>query len=132
MNLRRKTMLAMTITPIIIIVIMLAGAKLILLDSFTTMEMQVAESNVKRGLSALANMLSELDSTVRDWAAWDDTYIFIQDANEKYKESNLVDETFANLEVNMMIFINSQGQIVYSKAFNLTNSSEIPVPQDFL
>lgn len=132
MNLRRKTMLAMTITPIIIIIIMLAGAKLILLDSFATIEIQLAESNVKRGLSALANMLSELDSTVRDWAAWDDTYIFIQDANEKYKESNLVDETFANLEVNMMIFINSQGQIVYSKAFNLTNSSEIPVPQDFL
>ena len=132
MNLRRKTMLAMTITPIIIIAVMFVDAKLILLDSFTTMETQLAESNVKRGVSALANMLSELDNTVSDWAAWDDTYTFIQDANEKYKESNLIDETFVNLEVNLMIFINQQGQIVYGKAFNLTTSSEIPVPQEFL
>ncbi|MCW4007230.1 MAG: ATP-binding protein [Candidatus Bathyarchaeota archaeon] len=132
MNLRRKTMFAMTITPIIFIVVMLVGAKLILLDNFEAMEKQLAASNVKRGLSALANRLSKLDNTVRDWAAWDDTYVFIQDANEKYKESNLVDETFVNLEVNLMIFINSNGQIVYGKAFNLSASSEMPVPQEFL
>ncbi|MEM3881283.1 MAG: CHASE4 domain-containing protein [Candidatus Bathyarchaeia archaeon] len=132
MNLRRKTIFAMTITPIIIIVVMLIGAKLILLDNFEAMEKQLAASNVKRGLSALASMLSALDNTVCDWAAWDDTYVFIQDANEKYKESNLVDETFANLKVNIMIFINSNGQIVYSKAFNFSSSSEMPVPQEFL
>jgi len=122
----------MTIAPIVIIVIMLVGAKFILLDSFASMEAQLAEANVKRGLSALAKVLSELDNTVRDWAAWDDTYRFIQDANEDFKKSNLVNETFANLEVNMMIFINSQGDIVYGKAYNITDSSEMPIPQEFV
>ncbi|MCX8153359.1 MAG: ATP-binding protein [Candidatus Bathyarchaeota archaeon] len=132
MNLRRKTMIAMTITPTIIITVMFVGAKLILLDNFAEIEKQVAATNVKRGLSALANMLSELDNTARDWAAWDDTYFFIQDANEQYKESNLVDETFANLEVNLMVFINTKGQIIYSEAFNLSSSTKMPVPQEFL
>lgn len=132
MNIRRKTMLAMTITPIIIAVVLLVGAKLFLLDNFEEMEQQLAASNVKRGLIVLARMLSELDNTVRDWAAWDDTYLFIQGANEQYKKSNLVDETFANLEVNLMIFINSNGQIVYGKAFNFSSSKELPIPQEFL
>lgn len=79
-------MFSMTIAPIVIIVIMLVGAKFILLDSFASMEAQLAEANVKRGLSALAKVLSELDNTVRDWAAWDDTYKFIQDANEDFKK----------------------------------------------
>lgn len=125
-------MLAMTVTPIIIIMVMFVGAKLILLDNFEAMEEQLAASNVKRGLSALASLLSELDNTVRDWAAWDDTYAFIQDPNEKYKESNLVNETFANLEINLIIFINSNGQIVYGTAFNLSALSEMSIPQEFL
>lgn len=132
MNLRRKTVLTMTVTPIIMILIMYVGAHFILLDNYATLEKQRAEVNVKRCLSALSNVLSELNNIVSDWATWDDTYAFIQDANEDYIASNLVDETFINLRVNIMIFIDSEGDIVYGKAFNFTAMQEIPVSQEFL
>ena len=132
MNLRRKTVLTMTVTPIIMILVMYVGAQFILLDNYATLEKQRAEINVKRGLSALSNVLSKLDSTVDDWASWDDTYTFIQDANEDYLESNLVDDTFVNLELNIIIFINSTGDIIYEKAFNLTTMQEAPLSQELL
>jgi signal transduction histidine kinase len=132
MNLRRKTVLTMTVTPIIMILVMYVGAQFILLDNYATLEKQRAEVNVKRGLSALSNVLSKLDSTVDDWASWDDTYTFIQDANEDYLESNLVDDTFVNLELNIIIFINSTGDIIYEKAFNLTTMQETPLSQELL
>jgi signal transduction histidine kinase len=132
MNLRRKTVLTMTVTPIIMILAMYVGAQFILLDNYATLEKQRAEVNVKRGLSALSNVLSKLDSTVDDWASWDDTYTFIQDANEDYLESNLVDDTFVNLELNIIIFINSTGDIIYEKAFNLTTMQETPLSQELL
>jgi len=132
MNLRRKTVLTMTVTPIIMILVMYIGAQFILLDNYAALEKQRAEVNVKRGLSALSNVLSELESTVSDWAAWDDTYTFIQDANEDYIESNLVDNTFVNLELNILLFINSEGNIVYGKAFNLNAMHETPVSQELL
>ena len=77
-------------------------------------------------------MLSALDSTASDWAGWDDTYMFIQDSNEDYVESNLVDDTFVTLGLSIMLFINSDGDVVYSKAFDLADMQEALVPQELL
>jgi signal transduction histidine kinase len=132
MNLRKKTFLIITVALISMTLVVYVSAQFILLDNYAALEKQRAEVNVKRCLSVLSNELTELDSTARDWAAWDDTYAFIQDANDNYLESNLVDETFINLRLNMMLFINSTGNVVYGKAFNLQNMSETPVPQDML
>jgi signal transduction histidine kinase len=132
MNLRRKTVLTMTVTPIIMILVMYVGAQFILMDNYVALEKQRAEVNVKRGLSALSTVLSELDSTASDWAGWDDTYTFIQDSNDDYIESNLVDDTFVTLGLNVMLFINSEGDVVYGKAFDLANMQETPVPQELL
>ena len=63
----------MTVTPILMILVMYVGAQFILLDNYAALEKQRAEVNVKRGLSALSKVLSDLDSIVGDWAAWDDT-----------------------------------------------------------
>jgi signal transduction histidine kinase len=132
MNLRSKTFLILTVALIIMTLVVYVGARFILLDNYEALEKQRAEVNVKRGLSALSNELAELGSTAGDWAAWDDTYAFIQDANDNYLRSNLVDDTFINLRLNIMLFINSTGNVVYGKAFNLQNISETAVPQDLL
>jgi len=132
MNLRRKTVLTMTVTPIIMILVMYFGAQFILMNNYATLEKQRAEVNVKRGLSALSTVLSELDNIASDWATWDDTYAFIQNPNEDYLASNLVDETFVNLRVNIVVFMNSTGDVVYCKGFNLTAMHEIPVSQELL
>ena len=132
MNLRRKTFLILAVVLIVMTLVLSIGARFILLNNYEALEKQRAEVNVKRCLSALSNELSDLDSTATDWAAWNDTYTFIQDANDNYAESNLVDDTFANLRLNIMLFINSTGNVVYGKAFNLQNMTETPVPQDLL
>jgi len=84
----------------------------------------------ERVLNILNNELSNLDSICYDWAAWDDTYEFIEDVNQDYIDSNLVDETFVGLKLNLMIFINSSGKIVYAKAFDLGDNREIEIPED--
>lgn len=37
-----------------------------------------------------------LRTLVNDWAKWDDSYLFMQDLNSAYKESNLVPSTFTD------------------------------------
>ena len=117
MNLRRKTFLTLAVVIIIMTLIVSIGAQFILLDNYEALEKQRAEVNVKRCLNALSNEVAELDSTASDWAAWDDTYAFIQDANDNYLKSNLVDDTFVNLKLNIMLFVNSTGNVVYPKGF---------------
>ena len=112
-----------------LLIIQYVISQITLVHSFTELEEQYARQDVERATSALSNDLLTLNATVDDWAAWDDTYNFIGDANNEYIESNLVDGTFTNLRLNLMLFINSSGQIVYGKAFDLQNEEEIPVPQ---
>lgn len=66
MNLRRKTVLTMIVTPLIMILVIYIGAQFILLENYRVLEQQRAEVNVKRVLSALSNVLSELETTVGD------------------------------------------------------------------
>ncbi|RLI77039.1 response regulator receiver protein, partial [Archaeoglobales archaeon] len=86
---------------------------------FDELEQKYVIENSKRIESVLDHELSELDSMCYDWAAWDDTYQFIQDRNQEYIDSNLVDSTFTALKINLMIFVNASGEIVYAKAYDL-------------
>jgi len=71
-----------------------------LMNSFAEIEERRTHQDVERAVSALSTELSSLDSIVGDWAAWDDTYAFIEDANAEYIRSNLVDGTFVELRLN--------------------------------
>lgn len=129
LKLRKKTLIILGLTFASLIVIQNAVSQLILLNSFATLEEEDTFQNVERVISAINNNLNKFDAYVYDWAAWDDTYEFIQDINQEYIQSNLVDETFIASELNLMIFANSSGKIVYIKAFDLENEEEIAVPK---
>lgn len=129
LKLRRKTLVILGATFIGLILIQYSASQLIFLDSFASLEEQDTNKNVERLRSALMADLSNLDTYVYDWAAWDDTYVFIQDTNEEYIDSNLVDETFTASEINVMLYVNSLGELVFGKAFDFENEEEIPIPE---
>jgi PAS domain S-box-containing protein len=129
MTLRRKTLFIIGATFYGVIILLFFISRNILLDSFLELEKQNTVQNTEHVLSILSQESANLEATAGDWAAWDDTYAFIEDADTEYVESNLVDGTFIELRLNLMVFVNSAGQIVFSKAFDLNNEKEIPVPQ---
>ena len=132
MSLRRRILAVYVVT---IIVLALAGylaARLIVLGSFADLEARITQQNVERVLNALANDISDLDTFASDWAAWDDSYAFIEDRNADYIRSNLVDETFTNAGINVMLFVDASGSVVFGKAVDLSARSEVPVPQSLL
>jgi len=129
MTLRKKALMAVGITFVGLIIILYFISQITLVRGFTELEEQRTQQDVERALNALSNDLFTLNTTADDWASWDDTYDFIEDANNEYVESNLNDETFIGLGLNLMLFINPSGHIVYSKAFDLQNEEEIPIPQ---
>jgi signal transduction histidine kinase/DNA-binding response OmpR family regulator len=100
---------------------------MIVLGSFNALEEKHVRQNVDRVLRALSRELAGLDTLTVDWAAWDDTYAFILDNNEAFVKSNLVDDTFTAAKVSLMLFVNSSGEIVFSKAVDLATEEEIPV-----
>ena len=128
MSLRKKTLLAIGVTILGLIVILYVSARVILLGSFARLEEHTVRMNVERATKALEGELSSLDTLVHDWAAWDDTYAFVKDRNHAFLKSNLVDQTFIDARLNFIVFTNTLGEIVYIKAFDLHLHEEVPIP----
>lgn len=87
---------------------------------------------MERVRNAVATEQNYLDYTIRDWACWDDTYQFVEDNNEQYVNSNLHNQALAVIKVNVMIFVNDSGQVVYVKSVDLATAEERPVPDELL
>jgi PAS domain S-box-containing protein len=104
----------------------------IILISAVKTDQKHMQEDVERFQEALSLELSNLDSIVNDWASWDDTYAFIEDNNTDYVSSNLVDGTFTNLKLNLMLFVNSSDQFVFGKAFDLLDETEVHLPESLV
>jgi signal transduction histidine kinase len=128
---RRKMLAIMTLASIVMTLALYVSSQFIIVSSFARLEEQSVQENVERTLSALSNEFSELSSKTGDYAEWDETYNFVQDANEDYIQSNLDAATWANLRVDLVLFINSSGQIVFGTVFQ-PDMTTTPISQSLL
>src|SRR5439155_22263897 len=126
MSLRRRTLLTTSLMLLVLISAVLLAARLTILPTVEHSEHMQTERDVQRVLAVYAEKLSALDRDVRDWATWDDAYAFVEDGNAEFIQSNLVDQTFNNLQINVIAFVNTSGTIVFAKAYDLEHSEEIP------
>jgi PAS domain S-box-containing protein len=131
MQLRKKTLLIIGAALISLIVVLYATASTILLHDFQHLEAQYVRQDVARALDALDHDLSNLDTSAQDYADWDDTYSFVNTRNENFVKSNFVDSTFVYLRLNLLVLLDSNGQTIFSKGFDLKSKTEIPIPESF-
>ena len=132
MTLRKKTLAIIAATSVSLIAILYIISRVFLLGGYARLEEQSTRQNVERVLSALSEEITVLDTTVFDWTSWDDTYAFIEDRNPDFVQSNLTDETFLKIRLNLMLFVDAFGQKVFAKGFDLHNETEVPIQQAFL
>ena len=132
MTLRSKILIVTSTTLIGLIIVLYLVSSVILQNSYSRLEEDGTREQVQRVVAALSNDILEVNSIAGDWAPWDDAYAFIQDGNQNFIESNLVDDTFVNLRLNLMIYVDSSGRMVYGKAFDFQNKKEIAIPQSLL
>lgn len=129
MTLRKKTLILLGTALVILIVVLYVISKTVFLKSYISLEEQNTRSHVQLVLKSLSDIISAQDSKTGDWANWDDTYDFIEKKSPEYIRINPTDKSFSELKINLMLFINSSGQVVFGKAFDLENQRAIPVPQ---
>jgi adenylate cyclase len=112
MNLRQKTLLLTTLPLLGLMAILFGSFSLILQRSYGRLEQQDAQRNLQRVDEVLAGDLAQLHSLTEDWAAWNDTYTFIQNRDSDYIESNLSKYALESLRLNAVALVNRDGAIV--------------------
>jgi sensor domain CHASE-containing protein len=98
----------------------------LLLQRAQIFESEFTKAELSHAQMGLAIEFFRLDTAVADWANWDDTYQFIEDNNTNYLKTNLVPQALADLNLNLMLFVNSSGTIIIQRSLNFTSKTEIP------
>lgn len=132
MSIREKTLLMVVTTMLFLFLLIYGTSETILLGGFANLEDHLVLQNVDRARLALSSDIDELNSTLGDWAPWNATYNFMGDQNQEYIYQNLNVESLVNLRVNLILFIDPSGQLVFSKAVDLQAGKELPVPPNLL
>ncbi|MBC7091819.1 MAG: HAMP domain-containing protein, partial [Nitrososphaeria archaeon] len=118
---------------VIVSTILLIIVQLILGQGMLTHFESIEKRQITEDLMEIENgiewNIKGLDTVVKDWAYWDDTYNFMQTKTSTYIESNLIGSTFENLKVNLIIFIDNNGEIFWGTAYNLTTKEMLPLPE---
>lgn len=77
------------------------------------------EDNFKIVDYIVKNEKDNIERILLEWSNWDDTYEFVNNLNKNYINSNLNDEMLATLNLKMMIFLDDQGNVIFSKEDDL-------------
>ncbi|MBP9697793.1 MAG: PAS domain S-box protein [Candidatus Moranbacteria bacterium] len=100
--------------------------------SFHQLQITHANGELSSMERMLENETNHLAVKQSDWARWDDTYEFVSDRNDAYIISNMNDESFLSIGVNVMAFVNNAGELVYGKQVYSALPGESIIPEAFL
>ena len=130
MTLRRKVLFIIAATFAVLIAAVYLASRTILLDGILAMEQSLGRRDVERCTAFIRQELAHMDRLANDYASWNDTYEYVADpaGHREYIRANMIDTTFENLKLNLLIIVDREGRIVFGRGYDLREKREMPVP----
>ncbi len=132
MSLRKKSLLIIIPISLLLVILIFAATRLILLKSLELLEQDYCLRNVQRVLNVISNDNTSLLSIAGDYAAWDDTYEFIENQDPEYLKTNIVAETLIGLNLNYFIFIDNSRNVVNFFGYDLESEKQLPISDELV
>jgi signal transduction histidine kinase len=98
----------------------------IISPSFSLLESQSVARHIERTRAALDEYSVRVETAVRDYAAWDDSYDYIIKPNLKFEADTLSVLAMTNLDINGMAYVKFDGSIAISRWVDITAQVEQP------
>ncbi len=119
MKLRIKTLLLSGIIITILILVLFAISWFVLMNTYSDYENNYSAHILNDELAKFNDSIDAMNQTTSDWAQWDDAYLFVKGDNPGFVNKDLTNNTFTRLDLNLILFVNNNGTIVYGKTYNL-------------
>ncbi|MEN6308358.1 MAG: CHASE4 domain-containing protein [Anaerohalosphaeraceae bacterium] len=127
MSLRNKILSILLIAGMCYGLVDLAVQKWIILPSFEEVEDSKACVNMDRCILALKNEVDHLNRFCYDWAAWDDTALYVQGKKPEFIQDTISDEVFLTQHLNALIFLDVQGKYIWGKTVKIGEDEISPL-----
>jgi len=132
MRLRTQVLVGLAVVAAIAVALFISVGTLYLRNQFLEMERMDVRRNLDTARNAVSTELAGMETASHDWAAWDDTFEFVQGKNPRFIEDNLTAETFANLRLNLMALYDGSGRLVDARAFDLEEGVSTATSADMM
>ncbi len=124
-SIRKKVTIAVLIFSLLFSILISFFSIKVILKSYENIENDVVDINIRRVNYSIKYLIENQVVKLKDWSVWDDTYFFLKDGDDSYVEDNLQDIGLINLNINFMVFVDSNKNIIYSKIVNLDTGENL-------
>jgi signal transduction histidine kinase/sensor domain CHASE-containing protein len=132
MSIRKQIIFFLCLASFLLLLFFGAVGQLVFLEKFRDIENNQAKQYALSAQNAYKTYLNNLSMKLIDWSTWDDTYNYVQDKNSDYVKANLQPTSLTQINIDVMIFYDSEGGVVKAMAVNSNTSGEIPVSDSLL
>lgn len=115
MTIRFKLLLFFLIQHFIFFIVAVFIYEFLMIPHSNKMDREAAFDKLKQIKNVIRSEVEHLDLLNKDWSVWDDSYAFIQDKNEQYRQSNLVPTLLDDIKVNTIAYFDTSDALVYIK-----------------
>jgi len=130
MSIRNKALLTVFSLTAAFIVALYLLSYTVFLSNYNHIDETYARDHLNRVLISFDGELTAMSTGNQDWAVWDDTYQFMSDQNEPYILSNLKESVFQNYQLDLMVYANPNGDIIWGQGYDLIQNSIASLPAD--
>jgi len=132
MTLRKKAILFFTAFFIVwssVLIFFMSGE---LLTGYKKVEEVRFKWQIERVQHMLDDLITRHEPLMKDWASWDDAYIYVQYPSDMFLEDIKESNHFIDQEMNYYIFYNEEGETLHSAGYDLEMGRDKPVPQGLI
>ncbi|APV44490.1 PAS domain S-box-containing protein [Dehalogenimonas formicexedens] len=126
MSLRVKVFSMAAASTLIAIALILVISDTILLRNYDALDHEHMSQHLDLIANTMDDHMANLNKVNLDWAEWDDTYEFMQNRNPGYVESNLVASIFENLGIDLIMYVDVAGNVVWQGSRAPSGMADIP------
>ncbi|MBP7811721.1 MAG: PAS domain S-box protein [Candidatus Moranbacteria bacterium] len=124
MKLRAKVCLIIGSTIVVLLGVSLWIIYIKLEREFAAAQREDAASQIGTSSSIIDRDIQSFSVKLADWAQWDDSYEFMERRNQAYIDSNLNDESLRSLGVQLILFLDNTGEIVFEKQTSIADGKK--------
>ncbi|MDH5617428.1 MAG: ATP-binding protein [Gammaproteobacteria bacterium] len=130
MTLQKKTAMSFLLLVSVFTIGCYTGLHRIVHPTFEALERESVARDLDRARQAVEAELRALDVLVADYAVWDHAFDFVNGGRVSFVEENLDMTYWQKIDVHMMMFFNSRGEMVWGGLIDPTYSKELSVENE--
>lgn len=135
MTITRRTLAIISVAMLVVAIFIYIIISRVFMNSILSFEKRAMEEAVVQAANAIAFDVMNLEKFASDWSVWTESRDFVRESPSEapfspFAAEYLVDSTFAGQGLNVILYVNNDGQLVYAKWFDLATEQEISVSDE--